>query len=43
MPRVVDLLRLEEAAMMRWFDSCSAGFDQDNLTGADGQARGHPT
>jgi hypothetical protein len=31
MPRVADPLRLEEAAMMRWFDSCSAGFDQDNL------------
>jgi hypothetical protein len=41
MPRVVDVLRLEEAAMMRWFNSCSAGFDQDNPTDANGQ--GHPT
>jgi hypothetical protein len=43
MPRVIDLLRLEEAATMRWSDSCSAGFDQDNPTDANGQARGHPT
>jgi hypothetical protein len=29
--------------MVRWFESCSAGLNQDIATDATGQARRHPT
>jgi|SRR5258708_18492464 hypothetical protein len=40
MPWVVDLFGLEEAEIMRWFETRAARFDQDNAPDAAGQADG---